>query len=368
MRKSGISPGLFEPCCLATTIGSLPHTDVARGVQLVFDSTPELPGWPQFPKRSFNENMIVQFTEGVPGLRKNGERLVLDTTAPGFVEEATDFYGAYLAVTESDDPGGLAHFGVSPEYAAGFTAFLNRLQDRPVGLRGLKGQITGPFTQGINTRDQKGRCAYYDDQLRDILVKAVAMKGLWQIRELKPFCELAIVLIDEPSLLNFGSQMFLTVDRGDIIRDLNEVASAIHSAQGLAGVHCEANTDWSILMETDLDILVFDAYDHMQGMTLYPRELEGFLERGGSLGWGIVPTLDREAAGNETLDSLLARFEDGLERLLSVGLDRTLLLRRALITPSCGMGGVLTEPLAERVLVLLRELSEELRSRYGFPA
>jgi hypothetical protein len=48
------------------------------------------------------------------------------------------------------------------------------------------------------------------------------------------------------------------------------------------------------------------------------------------------------------------------------GFDRELLLRRALITPSCGAGGVLTEPLAERGLSLLHQLSRTLRSRFGF--
>jgi hypothetical protein len=134
----------------------------------------------------------------------------------------------------------------------------------------------------------------------------------------------------------------------------------------LAGVHCEANTDWSLLMETDLDVLDFDAYDHMQAITLYPAEMRAFLARGGCLGWGIVPTLDLESAATATLPSLVARFEEGVERFVSKGFDRELLLRRALITPSCGAGGVLTEALAERVLVLLRELSTTLRSRYGF--
>jgi hypothetical protein len=98
-------------------------------------------------------------------------------------------------------------------------------------------------------------------------------------------------------------------------------------------------------------------------MTLYPAELHAFLERGGSLGWGIVPTLDREAAASETIPSLLACFDEGLGRLVRKGFDRELLLRRALTTPSCGAGGVLTEPLAERVLGLLRELSTRLRER-----
>jgi hypothetical protein len=104
----------------------------------------------------------------------------------------------------------------------------------------------------------------------------------------------------------------------------------------------------------------------MQAITLYPQELRGFLERGGWLGWGIVPTLDREAAAAATVPALLARFDAGVERLVAKGFERELLLRRALITPSCGAGGVLTEPLAERVLDLLRELSGVLRDRHGF--
>jgi hypothetical protein len=117
-------------------------------------------------------------------------------------------------------------------------------------------------------------------------------------------------------------------------------------------------------METELDILDFDAYDHMQAITLYPAELRAFLDRGGWLGWGIVPTLDREAAATETADSLLPRFEAGVGRLVDKGFDRNLLLRRALITPSCGAGGVLTEPLAERVLRVLHELSAALREQH----
>ena len=142
-----------------------------------------------------------------------------------------------------------------------------------------------------------------------------------------------MIFLDEPSLLGFGSQTFIIISREDVIRDINEVVAAIHDRDALAGVHCEANTDWSLLMESDLDILDFDAYEHMQAMTLYPAELHAFFERGGSLGWGIVPTLDREAAASETIPSLLARFDEGLGRLVRKGFDRELLLRRALITP-----------------------------------
>ena len=368
MGKTKVSQPVFEPFCLATTIGSLPHTDVARGTALMFKNTPEIPSWMQFPKRSRYENMIVQFTEGMPALVQDGDRIYFSTSTHDFSEQLTYFYDRYLAVVEDENSAALENFALSRQYAAGFSEFIAHLPKQMKLGRTvmLKGQVTGPFTLGTSLIDQNGRCSYYDDQLHDVVVKAIVLKVLWQIAHLSEFSLPLMVFLDEPSLLGFGKQTFITIGREDIIKDINEVAAAVHSHGGLAGIHCEENTDWSLLMETDLDVLDFDAYDHMQGITLYPTELRKFFDRGGCLGWGIVPTLDREAAASETIPSLLARFEEGLESLVSKGFDRDQLLRRALITPSCGAGGVLTVPLAERVLDLLCELSTTLRKRYGF--
>lgn len=366
MKDKNTSLPQFNPCCLATTIGSLPHTDIIAGMKLIFENTPEIPAWPQFPKRVFQENMMVQFTEGMPGLVQKGELFYFDTSALDFADQMTQFFTHYLAVMEDGDPAALDYFAISADFATGFQEFITMLEKQPAPYMALKGQVTGPFTLGTNLFDQDDRCAYYDEQLRDMIVKAVALKAMWQISRLSRFEQRVIILIDEPALLGFGSQLFLTVSRDDIINDLNEVAAAIHAEGGLAGIHCEANTDWSMLMETDLDILVFDAYDHLQAITLYPDKLQSFFKKGGSLGWGIIPTLDREAAANETIDSLLTRFDNGIEQLVDRGFDKQLLLQRALITPSCGTGGVLTVPLAERVLHILRQMSLNLRSRYGF--
>jgi hypothetical protein len=331
-------------------------------------STPAMPSWVQFPKRVRLENMMIQFTEGLPGLVEAGERMAMDSSAPDFVDEMTVFYECYLSAMEDHDSQALNHFAISDQYGAGFGELLRRLpdhvQEHDVWM--LKGQVTGPFTLGINLLDQERRSTYYDETLHDIIVKSVELKAAWQMDQWKAYELPMMIFIDEPALLGFGSQTFITVSREEVIADINAVANAIHARGGLAGVHCEENTDWSLLMETELDVLDFDAYDHMQAISLYPAELKAFFDRGGWLGWGIVPTLDRDAAASETIESLLARFDRGMDLLISKGFERNLLERRALITPSCGAGGVLTEPLAERVLNLLREFSEILRNRYGF--
>jgi hypothetical protein len=259
----------------------------------MFENTPEIPSWVQFPKRALYENMIMQFTEGMPALVQDGDRIFFSTFISDFTSQLTDFYERYLAATEDENPDALENFRLSPQYAAGFSEFMSRLPEQVTSgtTLMLKGQVTGPFTLGTNLLDQNGRCAYYDDHLRDVIVKTIVMKALWQIARLSEFGLPLMIFLDEPSLLGYGKQTFLTISREDVIGDINEVATAIHSKGGLAGVHCEENTDWSLLMETDLDILDFDAYDHMQAITLYPAELHAFLDRGGWLGWGIVPAV-----------------------------------------------------------------------------
>lgn len=356
-------PATFEPRLLATTLGSLPHRDVERATALILGYTPDIPAWVQFPK--LGESMMRQFNDGLPGLTEVGGAAFVDAHSAQFEDSLTDFYTLYLGVTEELEGDALEAFAIPPERARGFYELLRQIPLHGEPLTAVKGQVTGPFTLGINLTDHDFRAAYYDDRLRDVIVKLVGLKARWQIRKLRQYHARVIIFLDEPALLGFGSSTFITIGRDDIVRDLREVAAAIHEEGALAGVHCEENTDWSLLMECDLDILDFDAYGHMQGMALYPGELRAFLEGGGSLGWGIVPTLDREAAATVGVPELVDRFERGLDDLVAKDLDRDLLARRALLTPSCG-AGTLTEDVAERVLSVLHELSIVLRERYGF--
>jgi arginine utilization protein RocB len=105
----------------------------------------------------------------------------------------------------------------------------------------------------------------------------------------------------------------------------------LDAVKGLKGIHCCGNTDWSVLLSTHLDILSFDAYGYLETLSLYPKDLKAFLERGGILAWGIVPT--SEEVLKEEAESLVKRFKEGVEVLSKKGMDRTL-LERAILTPS----------------------------------
>ena len=125
---------------------------------------------------------MVQFTEGLPGLVEDGERFYFDTARPDLLDQLTEFYTRYLAATEEATGmpwRALVFSGRTRRALARFSPVLPNSCAQPWML---KGQVTGPFTLGTNLLDQDRRCAYYDEQLRDVVVKAVALKarrGRW---------------------------------------------------------------------------------------------------------------------------------------------------------------------------------------------
>ena len=148
--------------------------------------------------------------------------------------------------------------------------------------------------------------------------------------------------------------------REEIVHSLNEVMGAV---EGLTCIHCCANIDWSILMETHTDALSFDAYEYADKIALYPKELRAFVERGGMLAWGIVPTSDEKIV-RESVATLMLRLETDLEMLGKTGVDRQRLLQASMITPSCATS-MMTLELGERAFQFTGEISQRMREKYS---
>jgi len=98
-----------KPKFLATAIGSLPHNDPAKAVDVVLANIPEAPIWPQMPRLGLNEQMEVQYSEGMPCATMDREkgRMYFDT-ANDYSEAFAAFYEAYMAATDS--PAGAGDF------------------------------------------------------------------------------------------------------------------------------------------------------------------------------------------------------------------------------------------------------------------
>lgn len=352
----------FEPKGLATGIGSLPYDEPAQALPLIKKTFEEIPHWPQLPRRGRQEHFVNQFLRPLVKaglLNDDGDKVFFDTTRDDWADRLTDFYSIYLA-SEEGDPAALSEFAFPREAAAGFFAFVEEMEKGTGGASILKGHVVGPLTVAFQVKDQQGRFAYYNDQLRDLVVKTIASSAAWQAAELGRFGLPVLIFVDDPAVSVYGQSSFITVTREMIKEDLGAVFQAVHKAGGLAGVHsCDA-IDWSILFESDLEVVSFDAYNYFSSLIPFTSALKDFFGRGGSLAWGLVPTL-YERAWEEDEGSLLRILEGEWSELIGRGISREVLLRRCLITPACGTG--LLEPaLAERIYQLAASVSKKLRA------
>jgi hypothetical protein len=338
----------FIPSGRPTSVGSLPHRDAGEAVRLVLSAFPEIPAWPQLPNRSFLENMYVQYSEGLPCLvvDHNNEKIYFDTTR-NVMAEMESFYGRVIE-------GDLDRFPLTEEYAPGFHRLIDALSENaPGNLACVKGQIVGPISFGLSVTDQNKRAILYHEELMDAALKSISMKAAWQVRELKKVCPEVMIWLDEPYLASFGSA-YVSLSAQQVISYIGEVAQGIHDAGALAGIHCCGNTDWSLLMQTGLDIINFDAYDYFRGMTLYPEALKKFLGSGRTLAIGIVPTSDK--IRSETAESLSSKLDERLVALSEkTGLCVETIWERCLLTPSCGTG-TLSVDLAKEVLEMVGKI------------
>ena len=342
-----IKSTVFELSGLPTMIGSMPHTDPQRACSIVAKFLPQIPAWPQLPKRSFLENMYVQYSEGFPGVTIEGERIYVDRTKD-LDEPLQQLYTAYL---DKD----IDSYAIVSEYAAGLHSFLDM---EPCSARAVKGQVTGPVTWGLTVTDQDRRPILYDETLADAVAKHLHLKSAWQESVLRPKATSTIVFVDEPYMSSVGSA-FVSVSRDQVITLLSEVFAGI---VGLKGVHCCGNTDWSMLLDTPLDILNFDAYNYGYTIALYPEGVKSFLERGGVIAWGIVPREESDLRG-EMVSGIIDRLEAGMSALERKGADGQRLKRQCLLTPACGLEPA-SEEAAEWALELLADVSMEYRRRY----
>lgn len=326
-----------------TGIGSLPHRNPEEACELVL-RTFDIPFWPQLPKRSFKESMIIQYSEGMPYIRTNEKEQEAWIIRDGS-DELERFYESCAEHTK---------IAVSEDYAMGLHMFLRMIKGRR--FRILKGHVTGPLTFTLGLKDNYGRLVYFDEELREIASMLLKAKVRWQIDLLKQHSDNVIMFIDEPILSAIGSSSYLGVASEEILRLLKDMMSTIEDAGGISGIHCCGRADWPIVIKSGVRILNFDAFEHFDTLAIYHEEIKNFLKGGGYLAWGIVPTSD---AINSVDDKYIKKLMDTHLKKLYEHIPSGLVNSKILITPSCGTGSRSVEETI-KVFQLIMRLKEAM--------
>jgi len=331
---------------LTTAMAVMPHRDVGRALELSLSL--DVPYWPQLPRVSYYEDMYVQASEHFPGMVLDLEKRTLRFSREKFVAEFEE------TLRHFDEP---EYFDISETYSVVYHRFLKLdLSGRPA----IRGQLEGPVSFGMNVLDSDGRPVLYDDTIRAFMLEVMAKRVNVQLHRLKEKNAHAFMYIDEPGLQFLFSALSGYSDQA-AKGDLEIFFSLVERPRG---IHLCGNPDWDFLLGLDLDILSLDAYANGEVFSSYARSIGKFLDRGGVLSWGIVPT-HFEPFSQETLDSLEKTLTGIWNRLHKKGIDLEFLLSRSLLSPAtCCLVNSDPEKTVEKAFQMVKDLSGRLREKF----
>ncbi|MCU1370532.1 MAG: hypothetical protein JWO77_1726 [Ilumatobacteraceae bacterium] len=320
------------PLGAPTSIGSLPHADRAAAIRFVLDRTAELPAAPTLPGIDPLEMMIPQALWGIPGVT---------------VADDGSFSIADPGALDPDAPLGDRELADRP-----FTTwrqFLDAVADRtgPIKL-----QLTGPITLGLALVDAGAPVA---------VAFAVASSAVTtRARDLVALAEARapgaprVVVFDEPGLVG-GLRTDLPLP-GDQVVDVLSGALATIEGKALTGVHVCGPADWRLIMQAGPGLLSMPVGADVTGSA---GALGSYLERGGWVAWGAVPT---DGPLGEHNSRCWRHLSAQWCELVQNGCDPVLLRRQALVTPVCGLA-LHDETQADHVFTLTRQLAEKIHDQ-----
>jgi hypothetical protein len=324
----------------------MPHTDIERALDVALSL--DVPFWPQLPNFSYYEDMYVQAAEHFPGILLDIKNRTLRFSLEKFINELEE------TMTHFEEP---QYFDVSETYSVVYHRFLAlNLSDRPA----IRGQLEGPISFGFNVLDQDQRPILFDDTVRPFMMEFLAKRINIQLARLKTLNQNAFMFIDEPGLQFLFSAMS---GYGEVKakEDLDLFFSMIDRPRG---IHLCGNPDWDFLLGLDLDVLSMDIYTNAEIFSSYASSIKRFIDKGGVLVWGIVPT-GIELFEKESHESLIAQMEGVWQIMGKKGVDIEHMLTQSLLSPAtCCLVNPDKEKTVENAFISINHLSQILKEKY----
>ncbi|WP_420450958.1 hypothetical protein [Ilumatobacter sp.] len=287
-------------------IGSLPHRD--RGAAAAFAlSEFDIATVPSLPMRSSAEGMVAQAVAGLPGVS----------------------FGQYGSC--AIDPIALVRdhritTDLSGEAFEGLRAFVDLAVRVHHDGAPVKWQFVGPVTLGVAL----ARAGVRHDRAFEIAAEAVRH----HVSEISSALRRALpsspqlMLLDEPWLVDLMRPDFPIPP--DVAVDLISTGMAAVGSEAAFGLHCCGRCDIATMLETGPQVISIPVADEL---VEYAGYLGRFVDGGGVIAWGVVPT-----TGPVTMrpDRYWRRLSDLWSSLSERGVDAGMLRRQSLITPECG--------------------------------
>jgi hypothetical protein len=317
------------PSGIATGMGGLPHRDAAEAAAFVLENM-ELPAIPTLPRRSPAEGSIAQAMVGMRGI-------------------TVGQYGSISVDAGRVDPLAPVVTDINHDAFGGFRAFLQAAQGR---TGWVKWQVVGPVTLGqALMRAGVPMSEAFEAAVRCVRDRVEHLAAL--VDAAMPMCD-QLVFVEESDLADLMDPGFPIAP--DTAIDLVSGALAAVEGVAVAGLHVCGLADIPTQLATGPAVLSLPARPEVLESAGY---LLRYMERGGYVAWGVVPT---SGPIPTTADRPWRQLSKLWCEFVALGADPGLLRRQAIITPECGLSSH-TPSVAHRVHRITAEVSRRVRDQ-----
>jgi hypothetical protein len=336
------------PAGCVTGVGSLPFTDAVAAVDFVAQHCPQLPFWPQLPRRCTKEAMITQVLGALSQY--------LEPAGQPFCWSIPEAHEATFAKALRDDTAALV-----PETAGGFFEFERRLRaNHFANAAGIKAQFVGPLTLA-HCLFSHGKSLAGQPGWLELITGYISRQAVWQIQRLQQGRQPIVLVVDEPIVGHFPGSGTPSGGSGQqsnaFVEAIECVLQSIRNAGAIAGLHCCAPLPIPIIEHLSIDYLSFDAHlvQDVGGLVRLSRQI---LDRGGLLAFGLIPTTLVPVLND--VPALTSQWGD----LASNINDVRNVARRTLVTATCGIGSGTLEH-AKQSFQIAAEVGNSIRTQSG---
>lgn len=320
------------PSGTVTGIGGLPHRDASAAAAFVLQKM-ELPAIPTLPRRSPAEGSMAQAMVGMQGI-------------------TVGQYGSIAVDVNQVDPLAPIVTDLDHDAFVGFRTFLDKAAEQQhVGP--VKWQFVGPVSLGLALM----RAGVPHSEAFEVAVHCVRAR----VQHLIDAVHVALpasqqlVFIEEPALVDLMQSGFSIAP--DTAIDLVSGALAmIEGSSAISGLHVCGLADIPSQLAAGPAILSLPVRPEIADSAGY---LMQYMEQGGFIAWGVVPTNGPIVTSAERpWRRLCALWCELVQR----GADPVMLREHAIITPECGLASH-TPAVAERVHRCVAEVSSRVRDQ-----
>ena len=221
---------------------------------------------------------------------------------------------------------------------------------------GIHLELSGPLSLAMQLVDEHAHPLIATPALCEALGQHLVLRGCWLHEQLSLTSGSTLICLDEPFLETLDSP-FCPIDREEGFTLLSRILADLPPPRGLC---VTGMPDWSVLVTLPIELIFFDAYGQTSGLTQASVAIAEYLDRGGLLAWGVVPT-DLQLLYQDHAELLAQRMVRIVNELAATGVISSEQIWAATLITTTGRLSHLPMAVAKQATLRCHELAHQLR-------